>query len=294
MLESTEQTLGSKSAIVRFAQARPLTLFFSLAYAWAWTFWLIVPRSVLKILPKAGSDPFEITLFIVGAFGPTLAALATRWLAHHDLKICSLWTGWRNFVIGLTVGLFCFFITTVVAPALALTKASLLGLHWAVLAHWSTYAVNYSTFLGGPVPEEPGWRGYALPILQKRHGSFLATVILAPLWAGWHVPLFWVEGWTTVTPWEFLLILLGASFLLTAAANVSRFSVLVAVVLHAFFNTNPGLMNALTHNLPPRPHTQVSYALAVFVCGTVLGLGTLAAWRIPLRRAAVGQIDQSL
>ena len=293
MANSAEQFVNPTSALVRLAQSRPLTLFFSLAYAWAWMFWLIVPRVLRRTVPGSVSDPFEIALFIVGAFGPTVGALTTRWLAHRDLKICSLWTGWRSFVIGLTVGLAAFFITVVVAPALALVKASLLGLHWAALAQWSTYAVNYSTFLGGPVPEEPGWRGFALPILQKRHGALLATVILAPLWAGWHLPLFWVEGWTTSTPWEFLLILLGASFLLTAAANLSRFGVLVAILLHAFFNTSPGLVNALTHDLPPRSHPQVSYAVAVLVCGTALGVGILAAWRIPLRRSALGQLDRS-
>jgi|HubBroStandDraft_1064217.scaffolds.fasta_scaffold02990_3 membrane protease YdiL (CAAX protease family) len=271
---------ASSSALVRFAQARPLTLFFLFAYAWAWTWWLIALLAIYQKARIANSDAFGISLFITGAFGPTLAALITRRLTYRDLKICSFWTGWRSFIVGLALGLLCFFITVVVAPACALVKAPLFALHWATLAHWGTYAVNYSNFLGGPIPEEPGWRGFALPILQKRYGPFRATLVLAPLWAGWHLPMFLVEGWTTATPWEFLLILVGVSFLLTAAANLSRFSVLVAIVLHAFFNTSPAMLNAMTHDLPPRPHQQVSYALAVLVCGTVLGLATLAAWRL--------------
>ena len=299
MVDAEQQSVGSNSAAARFARGSPLILFFLIAYAWAWTFWLIAPWAARRSFTAALSDRFEIALFIVGAFGPTLAALATRWLAHRDLKICSRWSGWRALATGLVVGLSCFFITTVVLPALALVRSPLLALHWPALAHWSTYAVNYSTFLGGPINEEPGWRGFALPKLQERHGPILATVILAPLWAGWHLPLFWVEGWTTSIPWEFLLILLGASFLLTAAANVSRFSVLVAIVLHAFFNTSTGLVNALTHNLPPRPYPQVSYALAVFVSGTALGLGTLAAWRKAVQpsspgQSAMEQFDQGL
>jgi membrane protease YdiL (CAAX protease family) len=294
MANSAEQFADSTSALVQFARGRPLTLFFLLAYAWAWTFWLIAPRAVRWIDPGLDSDPLEIALFIVGAFGPTVGALTTRWLAHRDLKICSLWTGWRRFVIGLAVGLFSFFIAAVVMPALALVKAPLLTLHWAALAHWSTYGVNYSSFLGGPVNEEPGWRGFALPRLQQRHGPFLATVILAPLWAAWHLPMFLVEGWTTSTPWEFLLTLLGASFLLTAAANLSRFGVLVAILLHAFLNTSTGMVNALTHELPPRLYPQVSYAVALLVSGTALGLGTLAAWRIPRGRSSVEQLDPGL
>jgi len=75
--------------------------------------------------------------------------------------------------------------------------------------------------------------------------------------------------------------------------------VLVAIVLHAFFNTSTGLVNALTHNLPPRPYPQVSYALAVFVSGTALGLGTLAAWRKAVQpsspgQSAMEQFDQGL
>ena len=304
MANSAEQSLGpnsanpksarATSALVRFAQTRPLTLFFLLAYAWAWTCWLIVLVAIHQKVPGSNSDAFDISLFITGAFGPTLAALITRWLAYRDLKICFLWRGWRSFVIGLAVGLLCFLITVVVAPALALVKVPLLALHWSALAHWSTYGVNYSIFLGGPVPEEPGWRGFALPMLQKHHGPFLATIILAPLWAAWHLPMFLVEGWTTSTPWEFLLILVGASFLLTAAANLSRFGVLVAIVLHAFFNTSPGMVNALTHDLPPRPYPQVSYAVAVLVCGTALGLATLVAWRMPLGRSSLVQPDRSL
>ena len=148
------------------------------------------------------------------------------------------------------------------------------ALHWSALLHWSTYAVNYSTFLGGPLPEEPGWRGFALPRLQARYGPVWATLILAPLWAGWHVPLFQIEGWSTAKPWQFLLILVGISFLLTAAANLAKFSVIVAIILHAFFNTSSGLGNTLTTNLPKR-NDMLTYTFTVFLCGTGLGIALI-------------------
>jgi membrane protease YdiL (CAAX protease family) len=207
----------------------------------------------------------------VGAFGPSIGALVTRWLSEGDLRICRVWTGWGALLIGLAVGVAGFFVSAVVAPALLLVKVPLSGLNWIALTHWSTYAVNYSTFVGGPINEEPGWRGFALPRLQDRFRPYWAALILAPFWAAWHLPLFQVQGWSSASSWQFVLILIGVSFLLTAAANFSQFSVIVAIVLHAFFNTSSVMVNALTHNLPPRPYPMISYTCAVFGTGTVLG-----------------------
>lgn len=57
-------------------------------------------------------------------------------------------------------------------------------------------------------------------------------------------------GCPRASPWQFFLILLGVCFLLTAAANLAKFAVLVAIVLHAFFNSSSGLVKALIHDLP--------------------------------------------
>ena len=262
------------SRLTHFARTRPLVLFFPLAYAWAWSLWLLVPRTLL-LRQGSLSDSVELSLFMLGAFGPSVAALVVQWLANRNLKICHVWTGWKPLLMGVAAGVICFFFATVIAPALSLVRAPVTGLNWSALAHVSVYAFNYSTFLGGPINEEPGWRGFALPRLQQRFGPYLATLILAPLWAGWHIPLFYLGGWTSASPWQFLLIEIGISFLLTAAANISRFNILVAILLHAFFNTSAGLVNALTYNLTPRVYPQTSYALTVFLCGVVLGIVSL-------------------
>ena len=46
----------------------------------------------------------------------------------------------------------------------------------------------------GPLGEEPGWRGYALPRLEVALGPVRGSLFLALLWAGWHLPLFWIPG----------------------------------------------------------------------------------------------------
>lgn len=261
------------SRVARFAQGHPLPTFFLLAYLWSWTLW-----EVIDLAPQgryAWVDNLLGVIFIVGIFGPTVAALVTSWLADRSLKICRIWTGWRNLLAGLGFGLAAFFLTTVALSSRIVVHAPFSALHWSALLHWTTYGINYSTWIGGPVNEEPGWRGFALPRLQQQYGPVRATLILGALWAGWHLPLFQIPNWISANPWQFLLIVTGIAFLLTAAANLSKFNLIVAIVLHAFFNTSSAMSNALTQGLPARAHEMTTYTFFVLICGTAIGIAAL-------------------
>ena len=48
----------------------------------------------------------------------------------------------------------------------------------------------FSIVPGSAMGEEIGWRGYALPRLQAGGSALSASLILGPLWAFYHLPLF--------------------------------------------------------------------------------------------------------
>ena len=84
--------------------------------------------------------------------------------------------------------------------------------------------------------EEPGWRGFAVPQLQTKYSPVIASLILAPLWALWHLPLIGSEfPWPIVPP--FVLSVFGATFMLTWMFNGTKGSVLLPMLLHATVNT---------------------------------------------------------
>ena len=95
--------------------------------------------------------------------------------------------------------------------------------------------------------EEMGWRGYVLPRLQAKHNALIASLILAILWAFWHVPKF-VTHWDTVTFFWFTVDEIAKAILMTWMYNNTRGSLLLVTLFHARFNT-AGLLLPVANNL---------------------------------------------
>lgn len=104
-------------------------------------------------------------------------------------------------------------------------------------------------FLGlikGPV-EEFGWRGLALPLLQKKMAPIWAALFIGVIWGLWHTPAFLLSG-TQQSQWDFAPFFLGCvaiSVIATPLFNSTRGSLL----LSAFFHFN--LMNPLWPDAQP-------------------------------------------
>ncbi len=45
----------------------------------------------------------------------------------------------------------------------------------------------------GPVGEEFGWRGFALPRLQSKYSPLIASLVIGTVWGVWHLPTFFAE-----------------------------------------------------------------------------------------------------
>jgi hypothetical protein len=91
----------------------------------------------------------------------------------------------------------------------------------------------------GGLGEETGWRGYLQPTLQRRFGPLAATGIVASVWAGWHLPQFFLiqtyQGFSIAMLPVFLLGMAGGAVVLTWLFNHTR-SILACAVWHGLYN----------------------------------------------------------
>ena len=82
-----------------------------------------------------------------------------------------------------------------------------------------------------PIGEEPGWRGFALPRMQRVRTPFAATLLLGVIVAAWHLPLLAIseEKFEPVM----LLGTLFVTFWYTWLFNRTGGSVFITIVAHA-------------------------------------------------------------
>lgn len=242
---------------------QPLVLFFAVAYAWAWL--VFIPMAAFDVAPQ---------WIILATLGPAVAAIVAR-RANRPAQppfriVLGLWRTLGATILGVALILIAF----VVLPAAMTVDPT--TLHWRGLASLSVY--NYSTLLGGPLFEEPGWRGFALPRLEARFGPVRGSLLLGVLWAGWHAPLFLYRGWFGAAPWIYVVIVIAATYLLTFGANLARFAIVTPIAMHAAFNTVSRFLGRLFAGTPgPRVH--MPFELVMAFCGLATAAVIVVATR---------------
>lgn len=92
----------------------------------------------------------------------------------------------------------------------------------------------FISLITGPLNEEAGWRGYALPRLQSRLPALTSSLILGIIWGFWHLPLYLVYARMPFYIFIFLNIIL--SIFITWGYNNTKGSLIIAVLFHYCWN----------------------------------------------------------
>ena len=267
----------------------PLVFFFLIAYAGSWL--LEVPVALSDtgtgLLPFTIPRPLLALAIAAATFlGPTLSAFIMTGITEGRIGIRRLL---RRYVLWRVAYRWYLFVLLVI-PAIevlgAIVVPGVLGsFQGLTLTLVLTYPVAFvSTFiLGGPLGEEPGWRGFALPCLQPLHGPLVGSVILGILWALWHLPLFWSGVWTPPTLPNivmFILMITALTIIMTWVFNNAKGSLLITMLMHASFNT---FANRIVAPLFPAAILSEYGLLPVLV-----GFGATALVLIALTRGRLG------
>lgn len=231
--------------------ARRGWLYIALAFGWTWGFWIAAAASGAPF-----GSPLQMALLITGAAGvPGMALVMLCAAGSADERR----DYWRRLVEAGRIPKAGWAAILLLPPALALTGAGAFLLQSGTLPEFAplrSFAAAPLTLLPflvfvllfGPLPEELGWRGYALPKLQAVHGALTAALLLGAVHAAWHLPLFWMEGshqasLGLLTPafWRYMISVLFLSILMSALFNASAASTLSAILIH-FTNNLTGEM----------------------------------------------------
>jgi membrane protease YdiL (CAAX protease family) len=109
------------------------------------------------------------------------------------------------------------------------------------------------TLLSGPLTEEAGWRGFALPRLQQRYNALTSSLILGVLWAAWHIPFYFEPGYAAngMPLPIFMVVVTALAILFTWIYNNSGGSLLLTMLAHFFFNFSSAFLVQEFGLLPP-------------------------------------------
>jgi uncharacterized protein len=234
-----------QNSLAVLLRQHPVMAYCILAYTISWAVELPLATSAQGWLQL----PVPFALHYLAAFGPMLAALIVTAATEGSTGIRHLLAGLVKWRVGLG-----WFLFSALSPIALFIVAVIAG--YVTNGTWPDISllgdVDYLPYLGivgalvlwlftFGVGEEVGWRGYALPRLQKGRSALAATLILGTAWAFWHVPAFLYRdtyramGLAAGLP-ILTLSILAASIVFTWLYNSTRGSLLLLILFHAQFD----------------------------------------------------------
>lgn len=238
---------SKENAFKAFAKRYPLLLMSLIMFALAWS--IMIPQALYSqgIL----SAPLPEILEILTGWAPAMAAILVSAAVAGRAGVSELM---RRFLIW-RVGIQWYLIGAFLMAAVILGG---IGLHMAFGGQrpvipasgapaWEI-ALTFLIFvlLGFLInTEEVAWRGFALPLLQVKHGALVAALLITIPEVLLHVPLFWIQDSfiQTVGLGWFSAFSVAAVFIYVYVFNRTQGSLLIITLLHASQNAWSNLLS---------------------------------------------------
>jgi membrane protease YdiL (CAAX protease family) len=221
---------------------RPVTevlVFFAATYAITWAFF---------IGAKAMDSGVRVPMILIGSLAPSLVAIALTGRSGGRGGVKELLGRLLMWRVRIRWYLFALLYMAAIKLSVAVVYRVLHG-HWP---HFGAHSVPtilvlivVAGVIGGPLGEEIGWRGYALPRLSDRFGLAPASLLLGVVWSCWHLPLFFLSVGGDQFGQSFPTYLLQVTALSVAIAWLmgnTGGSLLLAVLMHSAINQTKDLV----------------------------------------------------
>jgi uncharacterized protein len=298
MTTTTEAAQPPDAAREGLLARHPLLFFVLIAYAGTWIVWLPFLLSADGLGLMSFSSP--LPLIVIGGLatftGPALGAFVMTGVTEGREGVRRLLRKIVLWRVGLRWYLFTFLgfpvilaLGTIIVPGNLASFEVMNPL--SLLLAYVPFFVYPALLIGGPLGEEPGWRGFALPRLQRRHGPLVGSLILGVIWTFWHVAPVWLASWSAagmLNIYNFVLYLLfitSWTIIMTWIYNNTKGSVFMAILGHTSVDAFP---NVILWPLLPASLAVTGYGVYFGYYGMLIGMGVLALAVIALTRGRLG------
>ncbi len=222
---------------------KALLPFLAISFGLTWGLAAVLFLFYDQVVAIFGEVSMANPLFILAVYSPGIAGIFLVWW-HYGLK--GLGSFFRRLTLWRASTLWWLFLLLGI-PVLVYAGAALTGTISDPFPFSPWYqvfpAIAVSLFIG-PI-EEFGWRGVALPLLQRKFAPFWAGLILGGIWGAWHIPSFLIGG-TPQSAWAFGPYFIGVvtiCVIMTPLFNSARGSLLISALYH-FQMMNPAFPDA--------------------------------------------------
>ncbi len=243
--EASGKATAASRSLRQVMRKHPLFFFFLIAYAGSWIIAAPYVLSAWGILPGDYTFAYILKPFV----GPTLAAIIMTGITDGKAGVLRLRqrlrqrrAGWQWYLFILLGIPTLLLLGIIIQPGVL---ASFHGLTPIILVSYPVYFLVI--FFGVAMPEEIGWRGFALPRMQGRCGPLWGTLLLGVLWGFWHLLYFLTPSHgggtgTGVAPFLisfpiFLLMVIALAIINTWVFNHTGGSIFISNLVHASVDT---------------------------------------------------------
>jgi membrane protease YdiL (CAAX protease family) len=215
-------------------RANPVAAYFLLTFLVSWSIW-----GAARVLLPGASRELRAVVHTAGLCGPTVAALVLTGLLSGRRAVLDLLKRIARWRVGIGWYLFAICSTLVIG----LTAIAVHALAGGMTPPRNPLVLAPALLpLPAGLPEEYGWRGFALPHLLKRRSALTSSLIIGVLWVAWHIPI--APALHSVPFFGlFLLEVIPLSVLFSWLYINSRGSILVVVLYHLAANVVVEVLN---------------------------------------------------